>query len=327
MRIVRRIASVLLCLVMLDTLAVGIVMLAVRGAVSGLSAADAVDDGYTELLYGELYEALEKKTALVVVKVEDISDIITEENVREEAVAASEAVICALLGRDGAEWHYENEALYERVLSVLTAYADESGIEYENGSAETVYTALCDTVTKELEVLPIGYAEKLSPAICALMRLCDAWYIPISTYIICTLCLLLIGRRYLRGALYDAALTSFVSAFAVSCCTSILYAKDYLAETVLDDGVLGYFLRNGFNSVMRDVRTISLIPTTVFGVLGIGAVIAAALGGRKTEPDGNTPDGDTPEALSPEAPVTDGDDSKAPTPEAPAPDPDTPATE
>lgn len=300
MRIVRRIASVLLCLVMLVALAAGDIMLAVREAVSGLSAADTVDDGYTELLYGELYETLEKKTALVVVKVGDISDIITEENVRDEAVAASEAVICALLGRDGAEWRYENEELYERVLSVLTDYAAANGIEYEEGSAETVYTALCDTVTEELEALPIGYAEKLSPAIRGLMRLCDAWYIPISTYVICALCLLLIGRKYIRGALYDAALTSFVSAFAVSCCTSILYAKDYLAATVLDDGVLGYFLRSGFNSVMYDVRTLSLIPTAVFGVLGIGAVISAALGGRKTAPEA---------------------------PEAPAPAPDTSAAE
>lgn len=287
MKIVRRIVSVLLCFVMLAALAAGVTMLLVRRAVSGISAAEAVDDGYAELLYDEVYAALEKKTALVVVKTDDISDIITEENVRTEAVAATEAVLDAMLGGDGAEWHYENEELYERVLSVLTDYAVAHGIEYEDGSAETVYTALCDTVTEELWAVSPDYAAGISPVICGLLRLCGMWYIPLGIYIICMLCVLPLGGKNVRGALYNVALASFVSVFAVACCTSILYGKDYLAETVLDNAVLLYFLRRIFNSVLYDVKTSAVILTAVFGAFGLAAAFASALGGvgRLVTPD------------------------------------------
>lgn len=278
-RIIRKIAIALLCVIIFFSGVAGLAMVIVNNTLSsagtlGLSVADSQ---YCDEVYNSVRETLEKRMALVAITLDDISDIITEEAIKDAAPEAAAMMSHRMLGVDTVEWRYESDELRLRIEEKLLAYAEANGIEYEDGSAEQVYEMVCDAVSAELNIVPQSYVAKVAPLFVKVKDLCALWYIPMAVAGLALVGVVLLGRRRVKSTVYNLMLPLYFSAFVVYCVSAILYSKDYLAKTVLGNSALQYYIRGIYNAVLSEMKQVSGGFTLVWIVVAIVITVAIAV--------------------------------------------------
>ena len=274
----RNIVSIFLAVLMFVSLAMGITMLMVNKIVEDVPSLGIriVDNEYNKKMYESVYKSLENKMALVAIKPEDISDVLTEEIIKNNTMDAVVSVMNQIFSGDNADWEFKDENLREKIDALLKEYAASAGIEYEDGSSDKVYDMVCDTVTSELRIIPQSYLSKLEPIAKKIQSVCSYWIFPLILYAVCAGGILFLDRKNIKGAVYNAVLPSYFAMFTVFAGSALLYSKDYLAKTVLSDGMFQYFIRQVYNTVLYDIRQVSLILTILFLVMAVVIIIALA---------------------------------------------------
>ncbi len=277
-RNLKKIAIVLLCIVIFLSSTVGLTMMIINTSLAptgkiGLSVSDTM---YGSKMYKAVCNSLEKKMALVAISFDDVSDILTEDVVRKAAPEVSVMLAKRILGTNTTEWRYKDEALLLRIEEKLTAYAEANGIEYEDGSANEVYEMICDTVSAELNVVPQSYVSKISPIFVKVRGLCKLWPIPIAVFVLACAGVILLGRRHPKRTIYTLMLPAYFSAFTVFCVSTILYSKDYLAKTVLGNEMLQYYIRGIYNAIISELKQISGVFVFVYLLVAALVIIAIA---------------------------------------------------
>lgn len=282
-RIFRKVGTFILCIAMFISLAAGIVVATVNSVLSDGSSLviDIVDSKYNDFICDAVYTELDRKMALVVIKTDDISDIITDEVIIESIPEATGSLVNRLLGGKAEVWRYENEELRTRISELLTAYASANNIEYEEGSADQVYDLICDTVSAEINVIPQSYISKVSPLFVKLGKICSFWYIPILVYVVCTAAVIYIGRRHIKHAVYNASLPSYFAAFTVCAVSAIMYSKDYLAKTIIKNESFQHIIRQVYNSVLLDIRSTATVLSAMFIVMALVVILAISIRRRR----------------------------------------------
>jgi len=274
--IFKKAGTVVLCILMFLSLALSVASAIVNSTLKDSSelVIDTVDSEYTDILYDSVCSKLQRKMALVVIKPEDISDIITKDVVIDAAPISTASVLNRLFGKEDKPWEYKSEELYTRIGELLEAYAAEMEIEYEDGSVDQVYELICKTVSDEVNVIPQSYISKVSPLFVKLGKICSLWYIPVIVYVICTAAVILLGKRNIKNAVYNAVIPSFFATFTIYAASAILYSKDYLAKTIIKNEAFQHFLRQVYNSVLLNLKTTAIALSTLFVLMGIVVIIA-----------------------------------------------------
>ncbi len=278
----RSVFSAVLCVLIFVSFTAGLLTMALDNTFD--SSADlairAADEEYCRKMHEELMIALEKKMALVVIKTEDIADLLDEDELAGETRLATAAVMGEIFGGSAGAWTYENEELKVRIETLLGEYAAENGIEYEDGSAERVYGLICETVTSELRALPESYTAKAAPTAEKLQKVLDFKVVPLVLFVILTAAELLIMKRHLKTGIYSVVLPTYLGAFTVLAASSIMYAKDYFGETVIE-GMIGILIRKVYLTVFGDMRQAGAVLTGLFLIMGLAISIALARKRRK----------------------------------------------
>ncbi len=278
-RALRKILTAVLCVVMFLSLVTGIVAAMMNSTLKDSSSLviDVVNAEYNDILYRSLTEELEKKMALVVIKPEDISDIITEELVQDVAPVSTGSLINRLFGGDDDIWEYKSDELRARIDELLVNYAAQMGIEYEEGSGDQVYEMICDVVSSEMNVIPQAYISKVAPFVVKLGKLCSYWYVPVIVYAVCVIAVLLIGRKRIKNAIYNAVLPSYFATFTVFAVSAVLYSKDYLAKTIIKNEAFQHLLRQIYNSVLLNIRNTATTLSVVFVLMAVVVILAMVI--------------------------------------------------
>ena len=291
MRIFRKVCTFILCIVMFVTLAVGVVAATMNSVLSDSSALviGIIDSKYNGFICDAVYAELDRKMALVVIETDDISDIITEDVIIESIPEATGSLMNRLLGGNAEVWRYENKELRTRISELLTAYAAENSIEYEEGSADQVYDLICDTVSAEMNVIPQSYISKVSPLLVKLGKICSFWYIPILVYVLCTAAVICIGRRHIKNAVYNAILPSYFASFVICTVTAIMYSKDYFAKTIIKNETFQHIIKQVYNSVLLNIRNTATVLSAMFIIMALVVILSMSIRRhRRTESGGKT---------------------------------------
>lgn len=282
-RTLKKILTAVLCVCMFFTLTAGLVTLIAHRIVDSGTALGVrvIDSEYYEKVYDAVYASLEREMALVVIQPEDISDIITEDLIRENAPVAASALLRHIF--DGAErdWEFESDALYERIDSYLSEYSAEAGIEYAEGSADQVYGMICDTVTAELKIVPDAVSHKAGAIVAKVRYVCGFWWLPMLLYVCFAAAVIYLGKRHMKNAAYNVVLPSYLASFTVFAAAAVLYSKDYFATTVLDDGILQHMIRQLYLTALGDVRNTAGAIAALLLIMGIVLSFAIALKGKR----------------------------------------------
>lgn len=282
-RILKKIATAILAVIMFASLAAGLFMgILNKTADDSISVSLKISDfGYSDKVYDAIYDSLERKMALVVISPEDISDIITKSVINEEAHKGAASLTDCIFGKEGVEYAYENDALFERIRTLLETYAAENHIEFEEGSAEAVYEMVCDTVTAEVRVLSPIYTEKLYTYTSKAVPMLELWWIPFAVWVLCGAGIVLLGLPHKRRTLYNILLPTYLGAFAVFAASVILYYKDYLGHTVLGGGALMPYMQGLYRAVLGNMWQSSLVISSILFAAGMLASIILSAVKRK----------------------------------------------
>lgn len=275
-RVLRKIVTALLCIVIFISSVVGLVTMIIDDvlAPTGKIGLVVADFEYGDKMYDTVCEKLEENMALVAITMDDISDIISEDEIRRAVPEASVFLAKRLLGVSTEEWKYENEDLRALIGEKLDAYAKANDIEYKEGSADEVYEMICGTVSAELNVVTQSYVEKVSPIFAKVRSICEYWMVFIILFLVSLAVVLIIGRRHIKKAIYNVMFPTYFAAFAVYVTSAILYSKDYLAKTILK-GMLQHYIRGVYNTILSDLKQVSgffvilCIITTVLIIIAI----------------------------------------------------------
>ena len=281
MRVVKKVSTVLLCVIMFFSLFLGFAMLMVTRTVSDNSilAVRTVTPGFKENMYGSVQNTLKNKLVSLTdaVKWDDISDVITEQNIREALPGAIVSVTDRLLGGESDKWTYQNDALKTRIDDLLRAYTQEYELEYKQADSDGVYQNICTIITSEMEVIPQMYIYAASPAIVKVRKLCALWYIPMIVYVLSVAGVAVIGRHHVKRSIYNLVLPSYLAMFGVLSVSHLMYKKDYLANVVIGNRNFQHLLRSIYNSVLSDIRQISLVLSVMLLIMGIVISVVLAV--------------------------------------------------
>jgi len=276
-KIAKAVGTVALCLVMFVSLTALTVLATVNATLADPEALGTrLIDGELEMaVCTSVRSALEREMMRTEIRYSDIADVVTDDAVKERLPEAVSALTSGLFG-EKSEWRYEDEALLERVRSYNKDYAVKYGIEYSESDTEAVYSMITDTITSEMQVRAQVYAVKAAPIMAKVKRLCGLWFIPLLVYAAAAAGVIVIDRRRMRNALHNAMMPTYFGFFTVFVVSALMYSRDYLAKTVLGNRAFQYFLRQLWNTVLGDMRTVSLVLT----LIAVAAIISMAWIGR-----------------------------------------------
>ena len=251
---------------------------------SGQLCVEIADTAFTSAVYESFEKSLERNMALVAIKPEDISHILTKAELTNEVPRGVDWLTGCLMGKPHLDYKYENEELLAQIKVLLQAYADEHNVEFEEGSAEAVYGMVCDTVTAEVQLLSPKYAEKVHGVTSKLVPYLGMWYLPIAVWAVCVAGVLVIGRRRILNAVYNVILPTYLGSFTVFAAVYILYSKDYLANTVLGGTTLQLYLQRLYSGMFEGMRNAScFIGLSHYGYYRVRGTWYAKPGQKETQ--------------------------------------------
>lgn len=279
MKIMKTVLSVILAILIFISVACSIVLQQINHFIGDYQAlyGRIFDAKYNYYVYNKVYTSLGDHMSLIVIRPDDISDILTRDEIEENASYALKSVLTAAFTGETSDWSYENEDLHAEITALLYDYAEKENIEYEEGSDDSVYEMICETITGNLKVLADKYTTRLYAYVHKIESISSLWYYFVILYAVCVLCILLLERKTLKNAFYNIALPSYLGAFSVFVVAAIMYSKDYLSNTVLSDLSLQHFVQQIYNTALYDVRTASLVVTVSFVVLSVAAIVIISL--------------------------------------------------
>lgn len=282
-RIIRSIVTVILSILMYLSFAAGILMITLNHTLDNGTdiVMRAVDSEYCEKMQRSVRNTLENKMSLMPINVDDILEFITEDVIVNDTKLAATDVVGELFGENTIKWSYENEALFEKIEILLKEYSDETGINYEEGSAEQVYGMICETVTAEIRTVSDIYTSKASPYVLKILRILSLWYIPCVLFVVFAAAELIILRHHIKNGVYNVILSAYFGAFTLLAASSIMYYKDYLGRTILGDVMLQELMQRLYLIVFYDLRQAGFVLTSLLLVMGIVMSVALALRGRR----------------------------------------------
>lgn len=277
-RILRRIATGILGVIIFVSFFAGLLWMLVDREVknSGQLSVKLADTAFTTAVYESFEKSLERNMALVAIKPEDISHILTKEELSDEIPRGVDVLTSCLMGKPHLDYKYENEELLAEIARLLQAYADEHGVEFEEGSAEAVYGMVCDTVTAEVQLLSPKYADKIHGVTSKLAPYLGMWYVPFAVWALSIAGVLVIGRRRILNAVYNVILPTYLGSFTAFGAIFILHSKDYLANTVLGGTTLQLYLQGLYSGMLEGMRNASCFISLSLLIMGI--IVSVALG-------------------------------------------------
>lgn len=282
-RTVKNVSTVLLCVIMYLSFAVGLFMMTLGHTFDNSTelALRAADEEYCEMMHEAVCKTIKNKMSLIPINVDEILVLLEENSIASDTKIATADMLGKLFGEGDAEWAYENEELRTRIEVLLREASDESGIEYAEGSADQVYGMICETVSAELKAVSDIYTAKAAPYAAKLLRLLDFWYIPMLLFAAAAAAELVLKKHHIKNGIYNMILPAYFGAFTVLAASSIMCYKDYLCRTVLDDAMLQRLMQRLYTAVFTDLRTAGLILSSLLLVMGIVMAVTLAMHGHR----------------------------------------------
>ena len=171
---------------------------------------------------------------------------------------------------------FESQSLKEAIVREFEIYASENGLVLEDGSAEEVYEYLCSDVTYSLRAVGEGYIEKLS-GLPALRSKLIYGYAAIAAAVVFAAGIILLRRRDIVSGIHMAIIPVYFSSFIVFVLSSMLLAKNYIANISLADSLLRELMIRFYDFVFGEYSRVSLIVLIPAAVLTIGSIILLAV--------------------------------------------------
>lgn len=274
----KTVLSAILALTLFLTSLLGGAMLLAQNALAALPtlAARLVDEDFVSQTELAVQSRVTQALSLLPISYDSFSDLLNRELLARETQKAADATLRALTGEAEAAYCFENEALRQRIVSLLEQSAQTQGVIYEESAAQEVYEAVCARVEGGISFSAEAYAAKVAPYLTALEGILRFWFAPMLVAAFCALALFLLhwhrkrkGGFYILSPLYFAALSLFALSF-------VLYRRDLLAQTVLTDRVLQCFLRRLYLVLLGDVWR-SVLPVMVALALAILVLIGVCV--------------------------------------------------
>lgn len=266
MKNVKKAVTFLFALTIIVSVFFGIVTFSVRSELRSASvlAVKIADDEYMDALCSRVNESVKRKLALVVITPEQLASYLDAAALRDEAVTALSSTVNCVFGNDFETYEYKNSDLRSTVESVLREYSEENEVVFADDSVDKVYDMLCETITDELRVVPEKYATKAAKYAAKIDAVCELFFAFLPLYAISVAVILILGRRRMRGALYNVLLPSYLGAFFAFAVSSVLISKDYLSATILKNETFQHVLRSVYRYVLSDMKQLSLVLTLAF---------------------------------------------------------------
>lgn len=274
MKILKTSVSVLLLVLMFFSLAVGLILAVPQSVMIdpvGLSER-ITDSAYCAQMYQNIYASLDTITGLTVFEASDLKEVLTEVTVRTESPKALQAAF-SYMKDGGVLYSYQSETLLAEIETLLQTYAQDNHVEYNPDSAKEVYDMICECITAEMMVVPQTYMQTLSGPVQKIVKIVTWWFVPFVLFVLCSVGVLLLGRRRIFKTLYYLMIPTYFAPFTVFVAAFAVYKKDYLQKTVLGNTMLQSVLRSTFNVVLENLWQAALVVTIVAAVALIAVIV------------------------------------------------------